>query len=212
MINPFSLYDPTNTRIDNTISSVKLIFWRFFSVVSDGLSSETAERKTTQSSKLQDDLSVLRWKSILRPSVQCCGSNLVCALIILNTHEFLNQHRPMQTFFSKYIWWARGSFFIIYMQCECFACTVCGSISLWVDTAGPYWSRDYLRGLQTWSGCNQPDLRQTDHRTYIGPTRVTWAWLNQGSGRTNGCQLVASSLSDQGRMMPQRAGVFVESI
>ena len=43
---------------------------------------------------------------------------------------------------------------------------------MWVDTAGPYWSYDYLTGLWdqlpvTWSGCNQPDLNLTDHQTYI---------------------------------------------
>ena len=61
----------------------------------------------------------------------------------------------------------RGSFLLYAVRVLCMC-----SLYMWVDTAGPYWSWDYLTGLWdqlpvTWSGCNQPDLNPTDHRTYI---------------------------------------------
>ena len=51
----------------------------------------------------------------------------------------------------------------------------------WHSRSVGYWSWDYLTGLWdqlpvTWSGCNQPDLNPTDHRTYIP---VTWARPSQ---------------------------------
>ena len=75
-------------------------------------------------------------------------------------HVFLNC--IINIFFSN----SFGVFFY-YMQCECCACAV----GMWVDTAGPYWSWDYLTGLWdqlpvTWSGCNQSDLLLVSGLTY----------------------------------------------